>query len=166
MRKITVKGETSRPWSTKSLAGECKGVNDVLYHQRKEKRLWERGFLLVWLLIGPAIETFAVETKQGPEMVTFEVLSPYANVDPPPAKLINERVPNLSGKIIGLFVNMKSAAQPLMEEIQKQIAVKFPTANFSTFNHRENNSIAGGPQEDAYNQWIKGVDVVITDVGD
>jgi hypothetical protein len=122
--------------------------------------------VVLLLLIGPAIETFAVETKQGPEMVTFEVLSPYANVDPPPAKLINERVPNLSGKIIGLFVNMKSAAQPLMEEIQKQIAVKFPTANFSTFNHRENNSIAGGPQEDAYNQWIKGVDVVITDVGD
>ena len=46
---------------------------------------------------------------------TFEVLSPWAEADPVPARGITPRVSSLAGKKIGLFRNNKRAAQPLME---------------------------------------------------
>ena len=56
----------------------------------------------------------------------FEVLSPWADVDPIPLRGISPRIQTLAGKKIGLFVNPKRAAMPIAESIDKKIEGHVP----------------------------------------
>ena len=45
----------------------------------------------------------------------YEVLSPWAVVDPVPLRGLASRLDSLDGKTIGLFKNFKRAAGPILE---------------------------------------------------
>ena len=73
---------------------------------------------IVMVLIMTAIAVMMVHipanvplAKDAPAQ--YEVLSPWAEVDPIPLRGISPRVDTLAGKKIGLFANFKRAAKPI-----------------------------------------------------
>jgi len=59
-------------------------------------------------------------SKAKAPVTQFEVLSPWADVDPIPLRGISPRIDNLAGKKIGLFVNPKRAAMPIAQSIDRR----------------------------------------------
>ena len=47
----------------------------------------------------------------------------------------------LTGKTVGLFINMKSSAKPVMAEVDKHLQQRFPEARFAEFHYDENADI-------------------------
>jgi hypothetical protein len=98
----------------------------------------------------------------------YEVLSPWAEADPVPARGINPRVTSLAGKKIGLLSNAKRAARPILSVVEKRLKEKFPTAEISWYFTQ----FAVGPAEAdtenkaRYEDWLKGMDAVVAAVGD
>jgi hypothetical protein len=70
----------------------------------------------------------AASSKPNAPGAQFAANSPWADVDPIPLRGISPGLPNLSGKKIGLFVNLKRAAMPIAESIQRRFGGK-PTEN-------------------------------------
>ena len=99
--------------------------------------------------------------------VQFEVLSPWADVDPIPLRGISPRITTLAGKKIGLFVNPKRAAMPIAESIQKRLASMYPDAQTIMFHDTEANvSVIETKNKDKFIAWAKGIDAAIAVVGD
>lgn len=96
----------------------------------------------------------------------YEVLNPWADVDPIPLRGISPRVTDLAGKKIGFFLNHKRAAPLITAVIKEKLKERFPTAEFSEFRFIWNREIVGTPYEADFIQWLKGVDAVISSVGD
>jgi hypothetical protein len=118
----------------------------------------------------------AVMTTQGssrtqaqnkPE-VQYQVLSPWAEVDPIPLKgLTAPRVNDLAGKKIGLFVNYKRAARPSAEAVEKQMKARYPDAEFSYYESRDwNVNVIETKEKDKFTAWVKGLDVIVATIGD
>ena len=99
--------------------------------------------------------------------VQFEVLSPWADVDPIPLRGISPRIPTLAGKKIGLFVNPKRAAMPIAESIQKRLASMYPDAQTIIFHDTEANvNVIETKNKDKFTAWAKGIDAAIAVVAD
>jgi hypothetical protein len=105
--------------------------------------------------------------KAKVQSTQFEVLSPWADVDPIPLRGISPRIDSLAGKKIGLYVNTKRAAMPIAESIQKRLKTMYPDIQFAIFrsttpnvNQIETNN------KEKFTAWAKGVDAVIGVVGD
>ncbi len=96
----------------------------------------------------------------------YEVLSPWADADPVPARGISLRLNNLNEKTIGLFINSKIAAKPTQDAVEAQLKEKFPTLQFSRFTRKENLSVDETADNDKFQEWVKGVDAVILSAGD
>ena len=97
----------------------------------------------------------------------YEVLSPWAVVDPIPFRSAAPRVDSLDGKTIGLFRNFKRAARPILEVVEKELAKKYPTAKFSWFDSTLANVLETETEnKEKFAEWIKGIDVAVTSVGD
>lgn len=97
----------------------------------------------------------------------YEVLSPWAVVDPIPLRSAAPRVDNLNGKTIGLFRNFKRAARPVLEAAEKELQKRYPTAKFSWFDSTAANVLETETEnKEAFAEWIKGIDVAVTSVGD
>ncbi|MBI4321613.1 MAG: hypothetical protein HY675_24220 [Chloroflexi bacterium] len=97
----------------------------------------------------------------------YEVLSPWADVDPVPLRGISPRPPDLTDKTIGLFVNFKRVAASIQAAVERQLGVTFPTLKFSRFAFDESNlEVAETADQARFAQWVKGLDAVITAVGD
>jgi hypothetical protein len=98
----------------------------------------------------------------------YEVLSPWGEVDPVPPRGILPRVTDLSGKTIGLFSFFKPVGPPLMREIERQLKERFPTAKFSHYQYPVHSvEIAEDDNYKAsFEEWLKGVDTVVTGHGD
>ena len=112
---------------------------------------------------GPANMLFA----QNPPEIQYEVLSPWAEVDPIPLRGISPRVDSLKGKKIGLFANYKPAALPIAQSIEKRLNTMFPDSETSLFHSRQWNVIESETEnQDRCKAWAKGVDAVILVVGD
>jgi hypothetical protein len=97
----------------------------------------------------------------------FEVLNPWAEIDPIPARGISPRLQNLAGKKIGLFVNYKRASRPMAASVERRLKGMFPDIQTSLFDSRDPNvteSETGNKEKFA--AWAKGVDAVILMVGD
>ena len=97
----------------------------------------------------------------------YEVLSPWADVDPVPVRGISPRIDSLEGKKIGLFANFKRAAIPIVTEIEKRLKEKYPNIETSLFhstlpNVTETETI----NKEKFTAWAKSVDAVIGVVGD
>jgi hypothetical protein len=97
----------------------------------------------------------------------YEVLSPWAEADPVPYRAINPRPNDLTGKKIGLFCNTKRVAQPTLKVVEDRIKKKYPSAAISWFyNLTPNETIIEQDKKDEFEDWLKGVDVIIAAYGD
>ena len=97
----------------------------------------------------------------------YEVLSPWAEADPIPLKGLAPRLDSLAGKKIGMLCNNKRAAGPILTVTEKKLKEKYPDAEFDWF--RCQSFSATELEKDRlgeFEDWIKGVDVVIAAVGD
>ena len=97
----------------------------------------------------------------------YEVLSPWAEVDPIPLRGISPRVTDLAGKKIGLFRNFKTAARPILTVVERKLKERFPTSEFSWFDSTLVNVLETETQNKAkFEEWAKGVDAAVAAVGD
>jgi hypothetical protein len=99
--------------------------------------------------------------------IQFEVLSPWADVDPIPFRGISPRVQNLAGKKIGLFVNSKRAAMPIAESIDERLKAMYPDIQTILFHSTEPNvNEIETKNKEKFIAWVRGIDAVIAVVGD
>ena len=97
----------------------------------------------------------------------YEVLSPWAEADPIPIRGIAPRLTELPGKKIGLLCNIKRAAPPILDVVERELKKRFPTSEVSRFRMQSMSVSELEPQNKAkFEEWIKGVDAVIPAVGD
>jgi hypothetical protein len=96
----------------------------------------------------------------------YEVLGPWAVADPVTAKGISPRITDMNGKKIGLFLNSKIAAQPMLAMVEERLKEKYPTLTFTRFVRIPNISVAETEDKAKYEEWIDGVDTIIYSHGD
>jgi hypothetical protein len=97
----------------------------------------------------------------------YEVLSPWAEAEPIAFRGISPRAEFLDGKKIGLYRNTKRAAEPTLKVVEEQLRRKYPLATFSWFfNMAPNEEIVEQTRKVEFEDWLKGVDVVIAAYGD
>jgi len=96
----------------------------------------------------------------------YEVLSPWAEIDPLPLKALSSRVTDLEGKKVGLFVNNKRAAPLIMAAVEQKLQERFPTAEFSYFHFNDRYEAATGPDKAEFEDWVRRLDAAIAAVGD
>ena len=99
--------------------------------------------------------------------VKYEVLSPWADVDPRPLQGISPRLDNLSGKKIGLFANYKRAAMPIARSFQEKLKSKYPDSEFSIYHSTQwNVNEIETNNKEKFKNWLQDKDAVILMVGD
>lgn len=98
----------------------------------------------------------------------YKVSSPWAAVDGGEARGINERVKDLNNCCIGLFAHFKKHAVVLLDEVQRQLQIRYPGASFKRIQYRENcTEIENDPEfQKELSQWLDGVDIVVAAYGD
>jgi hypothetical protein len=97
----------------------------------------------------------------------YEVLSPWADVDPVPLRGINSRPKDLAGKKIGLFLNEKRAAYLALSAFEKELLERIPTATTSWYEctgHNIPEMITEGKAK--FEAWVGSVDAVVLSVAD
>jgi len=103
----------------------------------------------------------------GRSIDQYEVLSPWADADSKPKKGITPRVTNLEGKTIGLFENQKVSAKPILNAVEEKLKERFPTSKISWYLQPEAQFCEVETARKAkFEEWVRGVDAVITAVGD
>ena len=109
----------------------------------------------------------AASSEPKAQDIQFEVLSPWADVDPIPLRGISPRVQGLAGKKIGLFVNSKRAAMPIAESIDKRLKAMYPDIQTIVFHSTEPNvNEIETKNKEKFTAWVRGIDAVIAVVGD
>jgi len=97
----------------------------------------------------------------------YEVLNPWAEVDPILLRRISPRIVDLTGKRIGLFRNLKRSSKPILNVVERELVARFPASDLSWYESTKVNTpeveTEGKP---AFEEWVKGVDAVIVAVGD
>ena len=125
------------------------------------------GILAVMAVRGLSMAQGAGSSEPKKPDIQFEVLSPWADVDPIPFRGISPRIPTLAGKKIGLFVNPKRAAMPIAESIDRRLKAMYPDVQTIVFH-----SIGANVNEietknkEIFTAWAKGLDAAIAVVGD
>jgi hypothetical protein len=123
------------------------------------------------LTVGAAQDFSRAQTAKKPipkaPGIQYEVLNPWAAVDPIPLRGISPRLKSLAGKKIGLFANFKRAAIPITTSIEKRLKAMYPDCQTSIFNSRLPNVTETETQNrEKFIAWIKGIDAAIAVVGD
>ena len=132
---------------------------------RRFRSLWVPGMfvILAAALMAPSGLLFALDSSEN----QYEVLSPWADVDPRPLQGISPRLDNFSGKKIGLFANYKRAAMPIARSLQEKLRAKYPDSEFSIYHSdRWNVTEIETDNREKFTEWVKGNDAVILLVGD
>jgi hypothetical protein len=98
----------------------------------------------------------------------FEVLSPWADVDPVPLMGITPRLKDIAGKKIGLFVLSKPAARPILTVLEAKLKQRYPTCETSWYgsNLPFTRMQIESENKARFEEWVSGVDAVIGAVGD
>ena len=96
----------------------------------------------------------------------YEVLSPWAKVDPTPVKGITPRIADLTGKKIGLFRNDKRGAKPTLDVVEAKLRSRYPTIQFIPFFRGGNVSVADTEHMSEFEDWVKQIDTAIYAYGD
>ena len=97
----------------------------------------------------------------------YEVLSPWADVDPVPLRGITPRTKDLAGKTIGLFLNEKRAAHLTLSAFETELLERFPSATTSWYKctgHNIPEALTEGKAR--FETWVAGVDAVVLSVAD
>jgi hypothetical protein len=100
---------------------------------------------------------------RGGSKMDYEVLSPWAEVEPIAPRGILPRVTDLSGKTIGLFAFFKQHGPFIMKEVEQKFKEKFPTAKFSHYYYPKHMKeiMEDDEYKASFEEWIKGVDTVV-----
>ena len=123
--------------------------------------------ILAVLAVQDSSRAQAVSAKAKAPDIQFEVLSPWADVDPIPLRGISPRISTLAGKKIGLFVNPKRAAMPIAESIDKKLKAMYPDVQTIVFHSTEANvNEIETKNKEKFTAWAKGLDAAIAVVGD
>jgi hypothetical protein len=97
----------------------------------------------------------------------FEVLTPWAEIDPVPAKRISSRLTTLEKKKIGFFCNPKRAARLILNGVEKKLKERYSSLETSFYaNSRVNVPEIETENKESFVKWVKDVDAVILAVGD
>jgi hypothetical protein len=97
----------------------------------------------------------------------YEVLSPWAVVDPIPLRGIAPRVDTLEGKTIGLFKNFKRASRSMLEVVERELQKRYPSARFSWYNSDGTNVLETETEnKEKFREWAEGIDAAVAVVGD
>jgi hypothetical protein len=96
----------------------------------------------------------------------YEVLSPWAEVDPVPLTGLSPRLTEMSGKRIGLFSNNKIAAPPILDAVESELGSRFDGMTFKRFGRSASLEVAETPDRARYEEWVREVDAVVLAVGD
>lgn len=96
----------------------------------------------------------------------YEVLNPWAEVDPIPLRSISPRLTDLAGKTIGLFADTKPAARPILTVVEQRLKERFPTSKFKQFVLDYNLRVTETEYKDKFEEWVRGIDAAIAAVGD
>jgi hypothetical protein len=97
----------------------------------------------------------------------YEVLSPWADVDPVPLRGINPRPKDLAGKKIGLFLNEKRAAHLSLSAFEQELLQRIPGATTSWYKctgHNIPEMLTEGKAR--FEAWVRSVDAVVLAVAD
>jgi hypothetical protein len=98
---------------------------------------------------------------------SYDVLSPWAEVDPKPRQGISPRLSDLRGKRIGLYQNFKAAAGPIQDAVERELRTQFGTdVAITRFAHGVNDEVAKTDARPRFEAWLREVDAVIVAVGD
>lgn len=106
-----------------------------------------------------------VETSRAG--ASYEVLSPWADVDPVALRGITPRPKDLAGKKIGLFSNGKRAAALTLTAFETRLKEKVPSAETSWYTSTKVNTpeiLTEGKAR--FEAWVKSVDAVVLSVAD
>lgn len=97
----------------------------------------------------------------------YEVLNPWADVDPIPLRGISPRLDTLDRKKIGIFANFKRAAVPIANEVEKRLKDIFPDIETILFHSTlPNVDESETANSEKFAAWAKSVDAVVGMVGD
>ena len=101
----------------------------------------------------------------------YNVLSPWAEVDPIPLRGISPRITDLTDKKIGLFCNSKPAARPVMTVVEEELKKRLPNTEISWYVPRQQFrynvvQIESPTNKEVFEEWVKGVDTIIAAIGD
>ena len=125
------------------------------------------GILSMLALFAAAQDSSRAQTAQNSSEIQYQVLSPWAEVDPIPLRGISPRIDNLTGKKIGVFVNYKRAARPIGASLEKRLKATYPNSEIRLFFSPEWNVVETETKnKDKFAAWAKESDAVILLVGD
>ncbi len=96
----------------------------------------------------------------------YEVLSPWAEVDPIPQLGMASRILDLNGKKLGFLRNSKRAARPILEILDGKLKSRFPSLQINHFAFLPNNEVEATPDLSRFESWLKEVDAIILAYGD
>ena len=108
-----------------------------------------------------------VDVQTSQPSADYEVLSPWADVDPVPLRGINPRPKDLAGKTIGLFLNEKRAAHLCLSAFEKELLARIPGATTSWYKctgHNIPEMLTEGKAR--FEAWVRSVDAVVLAVAD
>ena len=97
----------------------------------------------------------------------YEVLSPWADVDPVPLRGITVRPKDLAGKKIGLFLNQKRAAHLSLSAFETELLERIPSATTSWYactGHNIPEMLTEGSAK--FEAWVRSVDAVVLSAAD
>jgi len=130
------------------------------------KRILSVAAVAVFAVLAVHVPSEALSVEDGTDY-QYEVLSPWAEVDPIPLRGISPRVDTLEGKKIGLFANFKRAARPIQSYVEKKLKERFPGSETSLFDSRlPNVTETETVNKEKFTAWAKEMDAVIAAVGD
>jgi hypothetical protein len=129
-------------------------------------RLLSVAAVAILAVIAVHVPSEALSAEDGANY-EYEVLSPWAEVDPIPVRGISPRVDTLAGKKIGLFANFKRAARPIQAYVEKKLKERYPDCETSLFDSRlPNVTETETANKEKFTAWAKEMDAVIAAVGD
>lgn len=100
----------------------------------------------------------------------YEVLNPWAEIDPLPLKPISKRLDNLNNKTLGFFDNGKPVAVAMLIEIKHLLLEKYPDIEINWYQHEQRFSYnilqTESQNKTNFLKWLSQVDAVVTAVGD
>lgn len=97
----------------------------------------------------------------------YEVLSPWAEVDPVPLRGVTPRVSGLAGKTIGFFSNRKRAAELTLAAVERRLRAQAPEVKTSWYASTVVNSPEVLTEGKArFEAWVNGLDAVVLSVAD
>ncbi len=97
----------------------------------------------------------------------YEVLNPWADVNPPALRGIAPRLVSLSGKRIGLFRNFKEAANQIFTALEPKLKERFPGCQTSWYqNPNMGTAELESDRKAKFEEWLSNVDAVVLAVGD